>query len=42
MVESTARTYATQAVMFDNMGHNMMVEPAWESVAERIAAWLEA
>ncbi|MDT5171382.1 MAG: hypothetical protein QOD02_4727, partial [Mycobacterium sp.] len=25
---------------FPNMGHNMMLEPGWQAVAERIDGWL--
>ncbi|BBY19841.1 alpha/beta hydrolase [Mycobacterium stomatepiae] len=41
-VHQTARAYRTQAEIFPDMGHNMMVEPEWAQVAERIHAWLEA
>jgi pimeloyl-ACP methyl ester carboxylesterase len=37
----TARAYGTEAEFFPDMGHNMMLEPGWEAVAERIASWLE-
>lgn len=39
-VRATARAYRTEPVFFADMGHNMMLEPGWESVAERIADWL--
>lgn len=39
-VEATARAYGTEAEFFPDMGHNMMLEPGWESVAERIHSWL--
>jgi pimeloyl-ACP methyl ester carboxylesterase len=39
-VRATARAYQTEAEFFTDMGHNMMQEPAWTSVAERIDAWL--
>ncbi len=39
-VRATARTYRTQAELFPGMGHNMMLEPGWAHVAERIHAWL--
>ena len=41
-VRATARAYATQAEFFPGMGHNMMLEPEWAGVAERIHAWLQA
>ena len=40
-VRATARAYRTEPEFFD-MGHNMMLEPGWADVAERIHAWLEA
>ncbi len=40
-VRATARAYRTEAEIFPNMGHNMMVEPGWEAVAQRIHTWLE-
>jgi len=39
-VRATARAYATEPEFFD-MGHNMMLEPGWAGVAQRIHAWLE-
>lgn len=41
-VQATARAYHTQAEFFTGMGHNMMVEPGWLAVAERIHSWLGA
>lgn len=40
--QRTARAYGTEAEIFPDMGHNMMLEPGWRSVAERIAGWLTA
>jgi pimeloyl-ACP methyl ester carboxylesterase len=40
-VHATAQAYRTEAEVFPNMGHNMMLEPGWETVADRIHAWLE-
>jgi pimeloyl-ACP methyl ester carboxylesterase len=40
-VEATARAYHTQAVIFPNMAHGMMLEEGWEAVAGRILAWLQ-
>ena len=37
---ATARAYRTEAEFFPNMGHNMMLEPGWDAVAERIHDWL--
>ncbi len=39
-VHATARAYRTEPEFFD-MGHNMMLEPGWADVAERIRGWLE-
>ena len=38
--QATARAYGTEAEFFPNMGHNMMLEPGWQAVAERIDGWL--
>jgi len=35
-----ARAYRTEVEFFPNMGHNMMLEPGWQAVAERIDRWL--
>ena len=40
-VRATARAYRTEPEFFSGMGHNMMLEPGWADVAERIHAWLE-
>jgi alpha-beta hydrolase superfamily lysophospholipase len=39
-VHATARAYRTEAEIFPDMGHDMMLEPGWEAVAERINGWL--
>ena len=39
-VAATARAYRTKAEFFPGMGHNMMLEPGWADVAERIQIWL--
>jgi pimeloyl-ACP methyl ester carboxylesterase len=39
-VRVTARAYHTDADFFPGMGHNMMLEPTWSAVADRIDAWL--
>jgi alpha-beta hydrolase superfamily lysophospholipase len=41
-VEATARAYGTQAEIFPAMAHDMMLEPGWQAVADRILAWLDA
>jgi pimeloyl-ACP methyl ester carboxylesterase len=38
-VRATARAYGTEAEIFPGMGHDMMLEPGWEAVAERIHTW---
>jgi pimeloyl-ACP methyl ester carboxylesterase len=40
-VRATARAYRTEAEFFPGMGHNMMLEPGWAPVAQRIHAWLQ-
>jgi pimeloyl-ACP methyl ester carboxylesterase len=40
-VRATARAYNTEPEFF-SMGHNMMLEPGWADVAERIRCWLDA
>lgn len=40
-VEATARAYKTQPEIFTNMAHDMMLEPSWQTVAERILIWLK-
>jgi alpha-beta hydrolase superfamily lysophospholipase len=39
-VLATARAYHTDAEFFPDMGHDMMLEPGWAAVAERIHSWL--
>jgi pimeloyl-ACP methyl ester carboxylesterase len=39
---ATAGAYRTEAEFFPNMGHNMMLEPGWQAVADRIASWLRS
>ncbi|MDT5350144.1 MAG: hypothetical protein QOH91_3431 [Mycobacterium sp.] len=39
-VSAAARSYRTSAEFFPGMGHNMMLEPGWVDVAERIESWL--
>ena len=40
-VEATARAYNTQAEIIPGVAHNSMLEQKWQSVAERILAWLD-
>ena len=39
-IRETAHAYGTEAEFFPAMGHNMMLEPGWQAVAERIDGWL--
>jgi len=39
-VQATATAYKTQAVMFPNMAHDLMLEAGWQTVADWIIAWL--
>jgi pimeloyl-ACP methyl ester carboxylesterase len=40
-VRRTAAAYHTEAEFIPGMAHDMMLEPGWAGVAERIHAWLE-
>ncbi|MEJ2750883.1 MAG: alpha/beta fold hydrolase [Anaerolineae bacterium] len=40
-VEDTAVAYHTQARIFPNMAHDMMLESGWQTVADAILDWLE-
>lgn len=37
--QATAKAYRTEAVVFPGMAHNMMSEPGWKKVADRIIEW---
>ncbi len=39
-IEATARAYHTQAIIFPDMAHDMMVEAGWQAVADKIITWL--
>ncbi|WP_137149087.1 alpha/beta hydrolase [Mycolicibacterium sp. CR10] len=41
-VRATGKAYRTEAHLFAGMGHNMMLEPGWESVAKRMVQWFDA
>ncbi|MGE2717233.1 alpha/beta hydrolase [Mycolicibacterium litorale] len=41
-VQATARAYGVEAEFFADMGHDMMLEPGWATVAERVHTWLGA
>jgi alpha-beta hydrolase superfamily lysophospholipase len=38
----TARAYKTEATLFPDMAHDMMLERGWETVADQILNWLNA
>ena len=40
-VHATATAYGTQAVLFPDMAHDMMLEPGWHVVADTIVDWLD-
>ena len=40
--EATANYYGVAAEIVPGMGHGLMLEPCWEAVAKRIAAWITA
>jgi hypothetical protein len=39
-IEATARAYGTEAIIFNTMAHDMMLEPGWETVADVILGWI--
>ena len=39
-VEATARAYGTRAEIFPGAPHDLMLEPSWRPVAERLVGWL--
>jgi alpha-beta hydrolase superfamily lysophospholipase len=40
-IRQTAEAYGTEAILFPQMAHDMMLEPGWQSVADHILSWLE-
>ena len=40
-IEATARAYHTQSEIIPDVAHNSMLELRWQSVSERIVAWLK-
>jgi hypothetical protein len=39
-VEATARAYRTEAVVFPDVAHDMMLDVRWKRVADHIVAWV--
>ena len=40
-IEATARAYGTEALIFDNVAHDMMLDPNWRSVADSMIKKLD-
>jgi alpha-beta hydrolase superfamily lysophospholipase len=40
-VRATAAAYRTEPEIFPEMAHDMVLEPGWASVAERLHTWIE-
>ena len=40
-VHASAQAYRTQAEIFDDMAHDMMLEAGWQSVADRMLRWFD-
>jgi pimeloyl-ACP methyl ester carboxylesterase len=41
-IRRTAAVYGAEVQIFPEMGHDMMLEPGWQAVAERMESWLTA
>lgn len=41
-LKATASDYRTQPVIFNNIGHDMMLDPRWREVADCMNSWLKA
>jgi alpha-beta hydrolase superfamily lysophospholipase len=39
---NTARAYKTEAILYSDMAHDMMLEAGWRSVADQILSWLNS
>jgi len=39
--QNTAKAYGTRAEIFPNLAHDVMLEPRWQAVADRILDWLD-
>ena len=42
MVEATAKAYDVEAKIYPKMGHNLMVDVGWETVADDLLHWINA
>jgi hypothetical protein len=40
-VRRTARAYRTEAEIFPGMGHDLMLDQGWRTVADRVGAWVQ-
>jgi alpha-beta hydrolase superfamily lysophospholipase len=40
-IKATARAYGVEALVFDNMAHDMMLDPNWRMVADAIIRTLD-
>ena len=40
-VKATATAYHTEATIFPNMAHDMMLESGWQQVADAICTWMQ-
>jgi len=40
-IQRTAQAYGTRAVIVADLGHEMMLDPGWERVADYVAFWLQ-
>jgi len=40
MVAATAEAWGAIPVMFDEIGHDVMLDVGWERVADRLADWV--
>lgn len=40
-IEASAQAYRTQAEIFTDIAHDMMLEASWQTVADRILSWID-
>ena len=40
-VADTARAYGSKPVIFEGMAHDMMLDAAWQQVADHLIHWLQ-